>query len=551
MIILSLNIRGFGGPHKISSLKALFSQLNPDIFFIQETLVSRDKAIKFFLQCVPSWNVVALDPCGPSGGLLSGWNPTFVELYALDTLAGIYLEGRIKQSTDIVKLLNCYAPYKDRELLWIPIIRSGLLNEEGIIVGGDLNFTLSTREVWGDTSRIDTLSDFFTSLIQSSGLVDVQPTKLTPTCRNGRDRVDGMANRLDHFLLDDSLLNNKYKVRSWVINSTISDHNPIYLQLDSFSQKSLPPFKFNSTWINDQDFSLLIKQSWNSMRQWTNSSTIQLLCSKLNNLKRAVICWHRDKKVQLQSELLQIDSKKVVIFDKCLTQIFAQVDLETLKILKQEKEKILAIEENTWQLKSKAIWLNSGDKNTKFFHKYDNMIRTQNTIWDIEDDSGVLHTSDSEIKKIAMEHFKTQFRSVETKDTHCQLKVLEHLPNFFSESDCEEIGKSVTIDEVKETVFKMPKDKSLGPDGWTQELFQYFFEISGKDLHLAVEESRVVGFISGSLNATFFILIPKVNKPRNFHDFRPIVHCNFVYKVISKIIATRIKSKLAVCISHE
>jgi hypothetical protein len=97
------------------------------------------------------------------------------------------------------------------------------------------------------------------------------------------------------------------------------------------------------------------------MRQWTNSSTIQLLCSKLNNLKRAVICWHRDKKVQLQSELLQIDSKKVVIFDKCLTQIFAQVDLETLKILKQEKEKILAIEENTWQLKSRAIWLNSGD----------------------------------------------------------------------------------------------------------------------------------------------------------------------------------------------
>jgi exonuclease III len=108
MIILSLNVHGFGGPHKIASIKALFSQVNPDIIFLQETLVNNDKAIKLFLQCVPSWNVVAVDPCGRSGGLLSGWNPANVELTSLDTLAGIYLEGRTKQTTgsnQIVELL--------------------------------------------------------------------------------------------------------------------------------------------------------------------------------------------------------------------------------------------------------------------------------------------------------------------------------------------------------------------------------------------------------------------------------------------------------------
>jgi hypothetical protein len=127
-----------------------------------------------------------------------------------------------------------------------------------------------------------------------------------------------------------------------------------------------------------------------------------------------------------------------------------------------------------------------------------------------------------------------------------RLKVIDQLPIFFSTSDCEEIGKVVTIEEVRDTVFKMPKDKIPGPDGWTQELFQSFFEILGKDLHSAIEESRLTGYIPGTLNATFFTLIPKVNKPRNFHDFRPIALCNFVYKVISKIIATRIKTKLSV-----
>jgi hypothetical protein len=58
-----------------------------------------------------------------------------------------------------IKLLNFYDPYKERELLWQPIIDSGLLREEGIIVGGDLNFTLFSREVWVDLARSDPLAD--------------------------------------------------------------------------------------------------------------------------------------------------------------------------------------------------------------------------------------------------------------------------------------------------------------------------------------------------------------------------------------------------------
>jgi exonuclease III len=96
MIILSFNIRGFGGPLKLASLKALFKQINPDIVFLQETLVVGDKDKCLFLQCFPSWNVVARDPCGRSGGFLSGWNPTFAELCSFGTTAGIYLEGRFK-----------------------------------------------------------------------------------------------------------------------------------------------------------------------------------------------------------------------------------------------------------------------------------------------------------------------------------------------------------------------------------------------------------------------------------------------------------------------
>jgi hypothetical protein len=60
-----------------------------------------------------------------------------------------------------------------------------------------------------------------------------------------------------------------------------------------------------------------------------------------------------------------------------------------------------------------------------------------------------------------------------------------------------------------------------------------------------VEESRSRGYIARSLNSTLLALIPKVNKPVTFGDFKPISLCNIVYKVISKIIANQIKPILS------
>jgi hypothetical protein len=81
--------------------------------------------------------------------------------------------------------------------------------------------------------------------------------------------------------------------------------------------------------------------------------------------------------------------------------------------------------------------------------------------------------------------------------------------------------------------------------------FYDFYDLVGVDILEMVEESMKKGRVFGALNATFLSLIPKSDNPGSFRDFRPTTLCNLVYKIITKIIAKRIKSTLSFGVSKE
>lgn len=98
-----------------------------------------------------------------------------------------------------------------------------------------------------------------------------------------------------------------------------------------------------------------------------------------------------------------------------------------------------------------------------------------------------------------------------------------------------------TDEEIRSTLFSLPKNKAPGPDGFSVEFFTSAWDLVGKDVISAVKSFFTTSVLPRQVNATVISLIPKVSGADKLSDFRPISLCNTVYKVISKIIASRLQ----------
>jgi hypothetical protein len=325
-------------------------------------------------------------------------------------------------------------------------------------------------------------------------------------------------------------------------NEKISDHLPVLLQLDSGSDIVRYPFKFNAIWLEDQDFVSLVKNSWVDLLGTKVLPPMESLVKKLKRLKNLVIVWERKKKAEGKKELVQLDSELDELYSE-FPGGFVE-DKVKISVLDKEQRKMVLLkqEEETWRQKSRVNWLAAGDRNTKKFHAYASSRKQINTIWDITKGDGTIITNSSDLQKEAVDYFQDMFKAQDNLAITDQLVVLRNFPRMISEAEGNSIIEPVSLAEILKTLKGFNSSKIPGPDGWTVEFFLAFFDIVGNELLEVVEESRRLGKVTGALNATFIALIPKSDKPDSFGGFRPIALCNLVYKIITKTIATKLKT---------
>eukprot|EP00253_Pinus_taeda_P008343 PITA_08343 len=130
-------------------------------------------------------------------------------------------------------------------------------------------------------------------------------------------------------------------------------------------------------------------------------------------------------------------------------------------------------------------------------------------------------------------------------------KLLKKIPRIITEEHNSLLIKPISLQEVKEAVKNLKEGKVPGPDGFTSNFLHKFWDLIKDEIWHVVEESRALRWLYPGLNATFIALIPKGEDSNTPDKYRPIALCNIIYKITSKVIATRLKPLLPLIISPE
>lgn len=234
-----------------------------DVLFLQETLGQASVITHLLETWLPGWTFHSLDANGRTGGSATGINSCFIRICNIwGSIGHIEVDIYSSELDSELRIINIYGPCHNREAYWNWILNSHILQQDMIILGGDLNFSIGYAESWGHNAQRETLSDFFKNILEDHNLIDIPSAKIQPTWRNNITGEDSPSRRLDRFLIKDHLLNMGHRIRQWVGSRGISDHRLIYLEISGGMNKPRAPFQFNSAWLRDADYIRLVTEFW-------------------------------------------------------------------------------------------------------------------------------------------------------------------------------------------------------------------------------------------------------------------------------------------------
>ncbi|KAK9987796.1 hypothetical protein SO802_028035 [Lithocarpus litseifolius] len=152
-----------------------------------------------------------------------------------------------------------------------------------------------------------------------------------------------------------------------------------------------------------------------------------------------------------------------------------------------------------------------------------------------------------EIEQTIVEYFEAIYKS--DKPINFEASLSSITPRVSPEMN-EELLAEFKAEEVWHALKQMHPTKAPGPDGMSPIFFKHYWSIVGPEAVSCVLSSLNSGRMPCRLNETYICLIPKVISPQKITDFRPISLCNVVYKLISKILANRLKRVLDAVINE-
>ncbi|KAK6146274.1 hypothetical protein DH2020_020143 [Rehmannia glutinosa] len=255
---------------------------------------------------------------------------------------------------------------------------------------------------------------------------------------------------------------------------------------------------------------------------------------KLKRLRQTIKVWNKevfgDVNRQVDYQLERVQQIQADIESEGFTEELRERELEAQRKL----SRTLLMQSNFLQQKARSAWLKDGDRNTAFFHHCCQIRNGRSGIQGLMVDG--TYTEDPMALGNHIISFYTSFLRIKGVALWTIDQVISPIVRA---SDNAGLTVIPSNSEIKEVVFDMGSDSSPGPDGFNGVFYRHFWDVISANVSDAVRFFFTSSSLPTRLNDSFMALILKTKDANSIENFRPIVMSNFLFKIISKILATR------------
>ncbi|XP_059064486.1 uncharacterized protein LOC131856648 [Cryptomeria japonica] len=330
------------------------------------------------------------------------------------------------------------------------------------------------------------------------------------------------------------------------IATTLSDHHPILARVNFISTPTNPSprkhkFILNTSLLMDDDV-LVALQIINGINKLNFRN-----CSKLDMWLYNISTWtsflqtigqkkakdfrFAEKQLNINLQIAEYNVQANPSDPNRLSQVLAAKD-----VLRNHQQ----IKIRGAKIRSRAHWLQVGDKGSKFFF---NLLKHKHCKEYID----MLSIDDQEISDpyaiscVFADYYKTLFSSDDSMEAdNYRSKCRSLIPTKLDPNDVTRLAEPISLSEIEAAVLALNNDKAPGPDGFPVEFYKANLNWISKDLLDLYNEAISKGSLGPDINKGTIKLLPKEGNKALIKNWRPITLLNVSYKVLAKVLALRL-----------
>ena len=567
--LFSMNCNGLRDNVKRMAVMQRLKRQRSGIFLLQETHTTTDIEARW---CADWGNRRIYFSHGSSNSkgvavLISNDYDIQIHNYVTDK-NGRYVILNVESNGVRYTLGNIYAPTRDHEKEQQDVLAEfthilDSFDNENIIIAGDYNVYLDQQmdkmDNIRDTNDNNNYRTDLLSYLDVNNLVDawrtINPTKKCFTWHRGNKRA-----RLDYIFMSEHLLN--CLETATILPGIQSDHSLLSLSLSSSQVQGRGRgfWKFNSSLLYDSQYVSqakdVIKEATEKYSSMENKGMLWELI-KLDVRTFTVPYCVNKKKVETAYEN-EINNKYNFLFNMInSTAEPSNAVFEEYYNTKSELENIQRHKAKGIILRSKCQWVEEGEKNTSFFLRLEKSNYANKVISKLNVRDNII-TAPHEILEEEKNFYENLYSSspLNRDDSYrveCENFFLteNQIPKISNQNraSCEE---PVSEAELLKSLKCMKNGKSPGSDGLTVEFYKFFWSDIKNILLSSLNYALVSGSLSVEQRRGILSLLPKKDKDRIFlKNWRPISLLNFDYKLLAKVLASRLTKILPIVIDDD